>query len=134
MHLLRDLACAACTHYFSFTAKHTPGRSNNAADALSPFRLQDFHRIAPHAKPYPCTIPTALLNRLVPHPNSSLLPPFDSRPRSVHTANLHNRPTHVPSVLFPCSHVGHLVQPPNGPSCCLIRGFAMSVVWLRFQL
>ena len=69
---------------------------------------------------------------LFPHPNNSVLPPFCSRPCSVHTANLHNRPTHDPSVLFPVTL--HLVQPPNRPLCCLLRGFAMSVVWPRFQL
>ena len=66
MHLLRLLTLEACRHNFIFSAAHTPGRDNSAADALSRFRLQDFRRLAPHTDPLPLVIPPTLLSRLVP--------------------------------------------------------------------
>jgi hypothetical protein len=66
MHLLRLLTLAACRHNFVFSASHTPGRVNVAADALSRLRLQDFRRLVPEANPLPRLIPPALLGQLVP--------------------------------------------------------------------
>lgn len=66
MHLLRSLARVACVHHFTFSACFTPGRDNAAADALSRFRLQEFHRLVPSALPSPRPIPPALLALLVP--------------------------------------------------------------------
>ena len=39
MHLLRSLVRDVCFHSFVFSARHTPGRSNVAADALSRFNF-----------------------------------------------------------------------------------------------
>ena len=66
MHLLRSLTHAACINSFSFSARHTPGRSNVAADALSRFHFQEFHRLVPAMDPHPSPIPPALLQSLVP--------------------------------------------------------------------
>ena len=41
MHLLRLLTLEVCCHNFVFSAAHTPGRDNSAADALSRLRLQE---------------------------------------------------------------------------------------------
>ena len=66
MHLLRLLTLEACRHNFVFSAAHTPGRDNSAADALSRLRLQEFRRLAPHADQFPRQIPPSLLSLLVP--------------------------------------------------------------------
>ena len=66
MHLLRAFIRTACLHSFAFSARHTPGRLNSAADALSRFRFQEFQRLVPQADPCPSTIPPALLLSLVP--------------------------------------------------------------------
>ena len=66
IHLLRLLTLEACRHNFVFSAAHTPGRDNSAANALSRFRLQDFRRLALHADPLPLVIPPILVSRLVP--------------------------------------------------------------------
>ena len=66
MHLLRSLTRVACLSNFTFSARHTPGRSNSAADALSRFRFQEFHRLAPTMYHEPSPIPHKLLVSLVP--------------------------------------------------------------------
>ena len=66
MHLLRLLTLEACRHNFVFSAAHTPGRDNSAADTLSRLRLQEFRRLAPHADQVPRPIPPSLLSLLVP--------------------------------------------------------------------
>ena len=66
MHLLRLLTLEACRHNFVFSAAHSPGRDNSAADALSRLRLQEFRRLAPHADHVPRQIPPSLLSLLVP--------------------------------------------------------------------
>jgi hypothetical protein len=66
MHLLRLLTLQACRHNFVFSAAHTPGRKNSAADALSRLRLQEFRRMAPQSDQLPLSIPPSLLSSLVP--------------------------------------------------------------------
>ena len=68
MHLMRRLTLAACRHHFSFSARHVPGHSNAAADALSRFRFQEFHRLRPTADPLPTTLPPSLIPSLLTTP------------------------------------------------------------------
>ena len=74
MHLLRSLTHAACSNSFSFSACHTPGRSNVAADALSHFHFQEFHLLVPAMDQHPSPIPPALLPSLVPPSQNSIMP------------------------------------------------------------
>ena len=66
IHLLRSLTRVACLNNFTFSARHNPGRSNSEADALSRFRFQEFHRLAPNMDREPSPIPHKLLVSLVP--------------------------------------------------------------------
>ena len=66
MHLLRFLTRDACRLNFAFSARHTLGSQNSAADALSRFNLQEFRRLVPEANPLPLSIPPSLLASLVP--------------------------------------------------------------------
>jgi hypothetical protein len=68
MHLLCLLTLVACRHNFVFSATHTPGRVNLAADALSRLQLQEFRCIVPESNPLPRSIPSVLLSQLVPPP------------------------------------------------------------------
>ena len=68
MHLLRDLLLSAARWGFSFTAAHVPGVENKIADAISPFRWQDFRQLAPEAYLSPCLISQLLLDSLTPPP------------------------------------------------------------------
>ena len=65
MYLLRALIRTTCLQSFAFSARHTPGRLNSAANALSPFRFQEFQRLVPQADPCLSMIPPALLLSLV---------------------------------------------------------------------
>ena len=65
MHLLRNLTHVACKNSFSFSARHTPGRSNVAAETLSRFHFQEFHRLVPGIYHDPSPIPPALLQSLI---------------------------------------------------------------------
>ena len=53
MHLLRLLTLEACRHNFVFSADHTPGRDNSAADALSvcTYRSSDAWLLTPIRSP-----------------------------------------------------------------------------------
>jgi hypothetical protein len=67
MHLLRSLTLA-CRRNFVFSATHTPGRVNLAADALSRLQLQTFRRIVPESNPLTRLIHPAFLPQLVTSP------------------------------------------------------------------
>ena len=54
MHLLRLLTLAACRHNFVFSASHTPGRVNVAADAVS-FTFTGFPPSGSGGRPSPST-------------------------------------------------------------------------------
>ena len=64
MRLLSNLFFSAACHSFSFSAQHIPGVSNQTADAISHFRWQELHRLAPDAQPLPTMIPPELLMEL----------------------------------------------------------------------
>ena len=68
MQLLRHLLSAAACFNFMFTVQHLPGIHNNIADALSPFRWQEFRRLAPEAQLLPVTVPQQLWDLLIPLP------------------------------------------------------------------
>ena len=57
MHLLRPVTLVACRHNFVFSAIHTPGRVNVAADALSRLHLQEFRYLVPDSSPVLRPIP-----------------------------------------------------------------------------
>ena len=68
MHLLRDRLFSAACWGFTFTAAHAPGVENKTADAISPFRWQEFRQLDPEAHSSPCPIPQLLLDSLTPPP------------------------------------------------------------------
>ena len=65
MHLLRHLSLTACRHHLVFSAIHTPGIRNTAADALSHLQVPEFRRLVPFANPDPLSIPASLLRQLL---------------------------------------------------------------------
>ena len=64
MRLLRSLLLAAARYSFTFSAQHVPGVTNQVADALFRFCLQEFRQFVPHAQPLPTPIPADRLDRL----------------------------------------------------------------------
>lgn len=58
MKLMRRLTIIAATHSFSYHATYLPGAKNDLADALSRLQIDRFHRLAPHAEPEPCQLPS----------------------------------------------------------------------------
>ena len=65
MHLMRRPTLAACRYNFSISARHVPGRPNAAADALSRFHFQEFHRLLPTAYNLPTPVPSQLIQELL---------------------------------------------------------------------
>jgi hypothetical protein len=58
MTLMRRLILTAAKGNFTFTAKHIAGRLNLIADSLSRFQNHTFRRLAVHANPFPCPLPS----------------------------------------------------------------------------
>ena len=63
IHLLRELYLVSTRSNFKVTATHLPGRTNLLADALSRFQMNEFFKLAPHAKPSPQPVSRELLAR-----------------------------------------------------------------------
>ena len=61
MRLMRRLTLVAARYSFTFTAKHLPGKKNKIADCLSRLQLTEFRKLAPHAMPKPCQIPSDVM-------------------------------------------------------------------------
>ena len=64
MVLLRHFSLLAARHFFAFTARHVPGKSNAIADAISHFEFQRFHQLAPYASPTATLVPPWVLDQL----------------------------------------------------------------------
>ena len=61
MRLMRRLTLVAARYSFTFTAKHLPGKKNKIVDCLSRLQLTEFRKLAPHALPKPCQIPSDVM-------------------------------------------------------------------------
>ena len=65
MHLMRRPTLAVCRYNFSISARHVPGRRKAAADALSRFHFQEFHRLLPTAYNLLTPVPSQLIQELL---------------------------------------------------------------------
>ena len=101
MHLLRDLLLSAARWGFTFTAAHVPGVENKIADAISPFRWQDFRQLAPEAYLSPCLISQLLLDSLTPLPRTMMLAFLGRGSGSFHLESICIRSVQVRRVLPP---------------------------------
>ncbi|XP_038136401.1 uncharacterized protein LOC119780436 [Cyprinodon tularosa] len=57
MPFIRGITWQAVTNNFIISARHVPGLSNHAADALSRFKFQTFHHLRPSADLHPTPVP-----------------------------------------------------------------------------
>ena len=64
MQLVRALFLVTAKFNFCVCAEHLPGKTNQIADSLSRFNLQEFFHLAPEAHPSPVDLPESLLVRL----------------------------------------------------------------------